>query len=53
MTALNEIKYDNRKVNKRKTLFSRLLEVIADMLGIKTVSYTHLDVYKRQMLRMD
>ena len=35
MTALNEIKYDNRKVNKRKTLFSRLLEVIADMLGIK------------------
>ena len=34
MTALNEIKYDNRKVNKRKTLFSRLLEVIADMLGI-------------------
>lgn len=34
MTALNEIKY-NRKVNKRKTLFSRLLEVIADMLGIK------------------
>lgn len=35
MTALNEIKYNNRKVNKRKTLFSRLLEVIADMLGIK------------------
>lgn len=35
MSALNEIKYDNRKVNKRKTLFSRLLEVIADMLGIK------------------
>lgn len=35
MTALNEIKYDNRKVNKRKTLFSKLLEVIADMLGIK------------------
>lgn len=35
MTALNEIKYDNRKVNKRKTLFSRLLEIIADMLGIK------------------
>lgn len=35
MTTLNEIKYDNRKVNKRKTLFSRLLEVIADMLGIK------------------
>ena len=35
MTALNEIKYDNRKVNKRKTLFSRLLEVIADILGIK------------------
>lgn len=35
MTALNEIKYDNRKVNKRKTLFSRLLEVIVDMLGIK------------------
>ena len=35
MTALNEIKYDNKKVNKRKTLFSRLLEVIADMLGIK------------------
>lgn len=35
MTALNEIKYDNRKVNKRETLFSRLLEVIADMLGIK------------------
>lgn len=35
MTALNEIKYDNRKVSKRKTLFSRLLEVIADMLGIK------------------
>lgn len=34
MTALNEIKYDNRKINKRKTLFSRLLEVIADMLGI-------------------
>ena len=34
MTALNEIKYDNRKVNKRKTLFSKLLEVIADMLGI-------------------
>ena len=34
MTALNEIKYDNRKVNKRKTLFSRLLEVIADMLDI-------------------
>lgn len=35
MSALNEIKYDNRKTNKRKTLFSRLLEVIADMLGIK------------------
>lgn len=35
MTALNEIKYDNRKINKRKTLFSKLLEVIADMLGIK------------------
>lgn len=35
MTTLNEIKYDNRKINKRKTLFSRLLEVIADMLGIK------------------
>lgn len=35
MSALNEIKYDNRKVNKRKTLFSKLLEVIADMLGIK------------------
>lgn len=35
MTALNEIKYDNRKVNKRKTLFSKLLEVIADILGIK------------------
>lgn len=35
MSALNEIKYDNRKVNKRKTLFSRLLEVIADMLDIK------------------
>lgn len=34
MTALNEIKYDNRKTSKRKTLFSRLLEVIADMLGI-------------------
>ena len=25
MTALNEIKYDNRKVNKRKTLFSSCL----------------------------
>lgn len=35
MTALNEIKDDNRKTSKRKTLFSRLLEVIADMLGIK------------------
>ena len=35
MSALNEIKDDNRKTNKRKTLFSRLLEVIADMLGIK------------------
>ena len=35
MSALNVIKYDNRKTNKRKTLFSRLLEVIADMLGIK------------------
>lgn len=35
MTVLNEIKYDNRKVNKRKTLFSKLLEIIADMLGIK------------------
>lgn len=35
MSALNEIKYDNRKISKRKTLFSRLLEVIADMLGIK------------------
>lgn len=35
MSALNEIKYDNRKINKRKTLFSKLLEVIADMLGIK------------------
>ena len=35
MSALNEIKDDNRKTSKRKTLFSRLLEVIADMLGIK------------------
>lgn len=35
MTTLNEIKDDNRKTSKRKTLFSRLLEVIADMLGIK------------------
>lgn len=35
MTALNEIKDDNRKTSERKTLFSRLLEVIADMLGIK------------------
>lgn len=35
MSTLNEIKDDNRKTSKRKTLFSRLLEVIADMLGIK------------------
>lgn len=35
MSALNEIKDDNRKTSKHKTLFSRLLEVIADMLGIK------------------
>lgn len=35
MSVLNEIKDDNRKTSKRKTLFSRLLEVIADMLGIK------------------
>ena len=35
MSALNEIKDDNRKTSKRKTLFSKLLEVIADMLGIK------------------
>lgn len=35
MSALNEIKDDNRKTSKRKTLFSRLLEVIADMLSIK------------------
>lgn len=34
MSALNEIKDDNRITSKRKTLFSRLLEVIADMLGI-------------------
>lgn len=50
MTALNEIKYDNRKVNKRKTLFSKLLEVIADMLGIKINEDSLLaaarDVYK-------
>lgn len=35
MSTLNEIKDDNRKTSKHKTLFSRLLEVIADMLGIK------------------
>lgn len=35
MSTLNKIKDDNRKTSKRKTLFSRLLEVIADMLGIK------------------
>lgn len=35
MSTLNEIKDDNKKTSKRKTLFSRLLEVIADMLGIK------------------
>lgn len=34
MTALNNIKVDDNKTTKKKTLFSRLLEVIADMLGI-------------------
>lgn len=34
MTALNNIEDKDRKTNKKKTLFSRLLEVIADMLGI-------------------